>query len=225
MEEINLKELFDYFLSKILILVIITVVVLIFGNIYTLFIKTPLYNSTTTLVLVSRSNDDSTITQNDITLNNNLVGTYREIIKSKNVLGQVAGNLKLKQSSGSLANSVTVSSVSNSQVIKITVSNANNKKAKLIADEIAKVFIKEAADIYNINNIAVIDEASVEGRPYNMNIIKENAIYFVVGIALSMGVILLMYSLDTTINSEQDIEEKLELTILGKVPKVGENKG
>ena len=221
MEEINLKDLFNYFMSKILIFIITTVLILLLGNIYSLVLKTPLYKSTTSLVLVNESDKDS-ITQSDLTLNNNLVGTYTEIIKSRNVLGQVVNNLRLKESTGSLSSKINVTSVSNSQIIKINVSDANNKKAKLIADEIAKVFISETSKLYKLNNIKVIDEASIENSPYNMNIIKENIIYLAIGCALGLGIILLMYSLDTTIKTTEDVEEKLELTVLGNVPKVGD---
>ena len=221
MEEINLKDLFNYFMSKILIFIITTVLILLLGNIYSLVLKTPLYKSTTSLVLVNESDKDS-ITQSDLTLNNNLVGTYTEIIKSRNVLGQVVNNLRLKESTGSLSSKINVTSVSNSQIIKINVSDANNKKAKLIAGEIAKVFISETSKLYKLNNIKVIDEASIENSPYNMNIIKENIIYLAIGCALGLGIILLMYSLDTTIKTIEDIEEKLELTVLGNVPKVGD---
>lgn len=221
MEEINLKDLFNYFMSKILIFIITTVLILLLGNIYSLVLKTPLYKSTTSLVLVNESDKDS-ITQSDLTLNNNLVGTYTEIIKSRNVLGQVVNNLRLKESTGSLSSKINVTSVSNSQIIKINVSDANNKKAKLIADEIAKVFIEETSKLYKLNNIKVIDEASIENSPYNMNIIKENIIYLAIGCALGLGIILLIYSLDTTIKTIEDIEEKLELTVLGSVPKVGD---
>ena len=221
MEEINLKDLFNYFMSKILIFIITTVLILLLGNIYSLVLKTPLYKSTTSLVLVNESDKDS-ITQSDLTLNNNLVGTYTEIIKSRNVLGQVVNNLRLKESTGSLSSKINVTSVSNSQIIKINVSDADNKKAKLIADEIAKVFISETSKLYKLNNIKVIDEASIENSPYNMNIIKENIIYLAIGCALGLGIILLIYSLDTTIKTIEDIEEKLELTVLGSVPKVGD---
>ena len=224
MEEINLKALFNYFLSKFLIFGLIVVVILIFGNIYSLFIKTPLYKSTTALVLVSESNNNSAITQSDIALNNNLVGTYTEIIKSRNVLGKVVNNLDLGISANELQNKISVSSTSNTQIIRISVVDEDMFLAKNLADEVAMVFIEEAANIYKLNNIAVVDDASLETSPYNMNIIKEDIIYLFIGVALGLGIILLMYSLDTTINSIEDVEEKLELTVLATVPKVGGKK-
>lgn len=53
MEEINLKELFDYFKSRIMVILIIILVALIAGSVYSIFLKTPLYRSKTTIVLVS----------------------------------------------------------------------------------------------------------------------------------------------------------------------------
>ena len=75
MEEIGLKELFDYFIAKIEILFLILTCVLVIGNVYSLFIKTPLYKSEVKLVLVSENNTQAGITQGDVQLNNNLVDT------------------------------------------------------------------------------------------------------------------------------------------------------
>ena len=222
MEEINLKDLANYFVSKIIIVVVIMVAVLWLGNIYSLVFKTPIYKSTSTLVLVNESNNNSAITQSDITLNNNLVSTYTEIIKSRNVLEKVIKNLKLDMTAKDLSNKISVSSTTNTQLITVNVMDSNNKEARKIAREIDKVFIEETSKIYKINNVAVVDEASLEKSPYNMNVIKENIIYLFVGIVLSVGTILVMYTFDTSIKSVEDVEEKLELTVLGSVPKVGE---
>ena len=53
MEEINLKELFDYFVSKWFMVALAAVVCVVFGAVYTIFFKTPLYNSYTTMVLTT----------------------------------------------------------------------------------------------------------------------------------------------------------------------------
>lgn len=221
MEEINIKELFGYFTSKLWILVLIAFLFFVGGNIYSMKLKTPMYHSTTTMVLVSEADANTGITQNDVNLNNNLIDTYKEIVKSKTVLGKVINGLRLDETVGSLSSRISVSAVNNTQLIKLTVSDKNNENAMRIADEVARVFINETSGIYKLNNVVVIDKASLETRPYNMNIIKENIIYLLAGIMLSLGIIVLMYVLDTTISSAQDIEEKLELNVLGSVPKVG----
>ena len=63
MEEIDLKELFEFFMSKISLLIVITVSVCLLGSMYGLFLQTPMYSSYTTVVLSS----ENTITQTDVT--------------------------------------------------------------------------------------------------------------------------------------------------------------
>ena len=223
MEEINLKELFDYFLSKIMVVIIMILCVLIIGNIYSLFIKTPLYQSTTKLVLVSESNANTGITQGDVQLNNNLVATYTEIIKSRDILSKVIDNLDLEDMTPEkLSKKISVSTTTNTQTINIKVSDKDPKKAKIIADELSEVFAEEISSIYKLDNVHIYENAIEAKKPYNKKLVKENAIYGMAGIALSAGLILLLFTLDTTIKNPEEVEEKLELTVLGTVPKVGE---
>ena len=135
MEEINLKDLFGYFISKIFI-VIISCALLILGSvIYSEFIKKPMYSSYTTIVL-TRSDDnenDSTITQNDIALNQKLVSTYREIINT---------------TVDELGKYVSVTNEEDTELIRISVNYTNRDDAANIANEIARVFGNEIMDIY-----------------------------------------------------------------------------
>lgn len=223
MEEINLKELFNYFMSKISILIIALLVVIILGNIYSLFIKTPLYQSTTKLVLVSESNTQTGVTQGDVQLNSSLVATYTEIIKSRDIISKVIDNLNLKDETvESLTKKVSVSTTTNTQTIIIKVSDADNNKAKVVSDELAKVFSEEITSIYKLDNVHIYEKASLSEKPYNINFKKELVIYTAGGIVLGCGIIFLMFMLDTSVKTSEDVEEKLGLTLLGIVPKVGD---
>ncbi len=225
MEEINLKELWHYFLSKISIIFIIVIICVLAGNVYLFCLQTPLYKSTTSLVLVSEESTNTSITQNDITLNNNLVTTYSEIIKSRAVLSKVIENLGLKESVEYLSSCVSVSSIANTQVIKIDVSRESRYEARNIANEIAEVFSKKIKSIYRIQNISIVDEAELSKSPYNVNFIKQNIIYSVIGIIISCGIVFMIFYFDTSIKDAETIEDKLDLTVFGVVPKVGDKYG
>lgn len=217
MEEINLKELYSYFKSKILWIVIIIVTTLIVGNVYTILKRVPMYQSNTTIVLVGESKDG--YNQSDSQLNQNLIGTYSEIIKSRKVLSQVIKNLDLKTNVTELSKNIVTTSVEDTEIIKITVSNEKAKIAKKITDEVAKVFSEEIQDIYNLENVAIIDKAELSKNPYNINYVKDNVIYLIVGFVLSFGIVFIMYYFDTSIKSSEVVEEKLGLTVIGVVPK------
>lgn len=223
MEEINLKELFEYFVSKLPIIVIAALLTTLVGIAYGLWFQKPMYNSYTTIVLTRTDNGSTTtdgtgITQSDILLNQNLVSTYREIIKSKRILNQVINNLDLNISTDELEKNISVTSEKDTEVIKISVNSSNPTDAKDIANEIERVFSNEIISIYNIKNITIIDYAEEDTTPYNINVPKQIILAFLIGFILACAVIFVTFYFDTTIKSSEEIENKLGLPVLGVVP-------
>lgn len=218
MEELNFIELLNFYKKKILIIILTTILFLLLGYTYIEYIQVPLYNGTTTIILVEKSDKDSEVTQSEITMNEKLVSTYSEIIKSRRVLKQVIESLDLKISVKALVNQITVTPVSNTSIIKITISNVDNKKAAEIANKIAEVFKKEITQIYNLENVSIIDEALIEETPYNVDVTKQMIVYALIGIIISCGIIFIMYYFNNTIKSKKEIEEKICLPVLGEIP-------
>lgn len=217
METIDLKDLFDYYKSKLGVVILFVVLVGILGCLYGLFIQKPMYKSSTSIVLISEAKDNSQLTYNDVSVNQNLVSTYSEIVKSKRVLGQVINNLNLNYTYGALSNNIEVSSVTGTQIIKITVTDENSKTAMKVANEIAKVFAKEIPELYNISNVNVLDTAEVASSAYNVNIAKQSTIFLLAGLVLGLGVVFVMYYFDRSVKNASQIEDKLKLPVLATV--------
>lgn len=225
MEEINLKELFDYIKERILIMAVIILAVLIVGSAYSLFIKTPLYKSTSTLVLVSdEGTSTTTYTTQDVTLNNQLVSTYSKIVTSHRVIDTVIDNLKLDYSYGEVVKEVAVTTETGTQIIKVSVSDPDKALAASITNEIVKVFGEEIKSIYKLQNVSVVDKAEEAKSPSNVNYIKVAIIYILVGVVLAFGVVFVIFYFDTSIKSAEEIENKLGLPVIGVIPKVKDKK-
>ena len=220
MEEIDLKEVFNYYKARIAWIIIAILLVVAVGNVYRIFTRKPLYSSNTSIVLVNNQSGTSSYT--DLQVNKNLVSTYSEIIKSRKVLEPVIENLDLDYSYNTLKSHVSVAAVTDTEIIKISVSDRNPEKARKIADEIAEVFTKEIKEIYKLDNVSVVDKAVAATQPYNINHIKDNIIFIAIGLVLSCGIIFIVFYFDTTIKTSDEIEEKLGLTVIGIVPKVEE---
>lgn len=222
MEEINLKELFDYIKERILIVAIILLAVLVVGCIYSIFLKTPMYKSNTTIVLVSddgNASGNTSYTQNEVKFNQSLVPTYSDIIKSRRVIENVIKNLSLDYTYATLQSRITVTNTTNTEIIKISVSDSDKALAADIANEIVKVFSEEIKEIYRLQNVSIVDKAVEANGAYNINIIKDLIIYILVGIVLGLGTIFVVYYFDTTIKSAEMIENKLGLPVYGVVPR------
>ena len=92
MEELDLKDLFKYYLSKSPIIILITLLFVLLGYYYNEYLQVPMYHGTTTIILVQ--NEDKDMSQTEITINEKLISTYSQIIKSRNVLERVIEKLK-----------------------------------------------------------------------------------------------------------------------------------
>lgn len=214
METIDIKEMLEYFKSKISIIILITTVVGIIGCLYGIFVQVPVYKSSSTIVLIS---DSSELTNNEVSLNKNLVSTYSEIIKSKRVLNQVIENLDLEYDYSKIYNSIEVSSVTNTEIIKITVTDEDKNIAKDIANETAEVFSKEIPELYSISNVNILDTAEEASAPSNISVAKQSILFVMVGLVLGLGLVFVLYYFDRTIKTAEQVEVKVGLPVLGTV--------
>ena len=237
MEELDLKELFGIFWAKKVQIVLIILIFMVIGIIYTVGFTTPKYSAETTLILASQKNEQqnsntiTTSTSTELTVNSKLVSTYSELIKSKNVIRQVIANLNLGNSISEeeLKNNITVTQEKDTEIIKISVSNENATSAAKLANETAKVFMKKITELYNINNIQIVDEAEIQTTPSNINHPKDIMIFAFIGIVVAVGYVLVANMLDTTIKSSEEVEKLCNVPVIASIPlysfEIAKNKG
>ena len=228
MEELDLKELFLVFWNKKLEIILITLIAMLIGVIYSYFYITPIYKSSTTLVLAQSTpstevNADGAITQTDVTLNSKLVSTYSEIIKSKAVLREVVNSLNIEGlTEGAIKSNISVQAVKDTEVIQINVKNLDPNLAAQIANKIAEVFSEKVVEIYNISNVYILDRAEASSNPSNINHSKDIIIFAFIGVVISVGLVLILNMLDTKIKTEADVEQATGLLVLSSIPNYDE---
>ena len=222
MEEIDLKELFDIFWSKKFIILITTVVFLVAGYVYSRVLVTPKYTAKATMILASKGaseNTETTITATDVSLNNNLIATYRELAKSTSVVRKVLENLNITDmSENSLRSRIDISSETGTQVINVLVPDEDPYKATKITNELTTVFSDKVKEVYKIDNISVLDSAEVPTLPSNINTSKTMSIFGIIGLVLSVVVVYIISILDNTVKSSKDIEKILNVPVLAELP-------
>lgn len=219
MEEFNISEFIKYYFSLIVIVILFIILGAVGSWYYTDYIQVPMYKSQTSLVLTRAGDSTGSITQNDISLNKNLVATYREIIKSRRILSNVISNLNLDITEKELSDKVSVTSSNDTELIVISVVDKDSKLARDIANEIAKVFKEEITTIYNIENISIVDVAIKAKDAYNVNPLKQYVIGVGSGFLMGSLIITVMFYFDDSIKKPEDIEEKVGLSVLSTVPK------
>ena len=225
MEEIDLKELFVMFWNKKIQIILMILIFMVIGIIYSVGFVTPMYSSSTTLVLAGTTNSTDqnqpaeAITTADLTINSKLVSTYSVLVKSENILGQVISNLGINVDAEQLKKNVEVTSVEDTELIEITVSNENADYAAKIANEIANVFKEKiAGDVYNINNVYIWDDAKIATEPSNVNHLKDIVVFAFIGAVVAVMYVIIANMLDTTVKTQEEIEKSIKIPVLASIP-------
>ncbi len=222
MEELDLKELCKMFWNKKIRIILIIALFIAMGVGYSKYFVTPVYSSSTTLILASTNSNstisNSSITTTDLSINSKLVSTYSELVKSKSVLRQVIYNLGIDIEEETLRKNVKVTAEKNTEIIRITVTNENKVYATKIANEIAKVFMEKVKSIYNIDNVQVVDKAENSDSPSNINLKRDILIFAVIGFVISVFYVLIDNMTDTTIKTAEEIENVYHVPVLASIP-------
>ena len=218
-EVIDLREYLSIIKKKWFIMAILCAVCVAASAVYSFFIAKPVYQAETTLIVkTEKTEGTNTVTSDQIKTTQQLAVTYGEIIKSRKVLDDVIKNLDLDESYGQLSGKISVSTVSDTQIIKVSVQDTNKSNAAKIANEIPRVFAKEAIRIADANGVEVIDKAQTPVNPVSPNKKMNILIAGVLGVMIGLFIIFIIEFLNTKIKTPQDIEKELGLPLLGVIP-------
>ena len=227
MEEINIRDFLRYLKKHLPLIILMAIAFALVTFIYDRMVKTPVYTTYTTIVLVqndgksSKSEDSNTdtINQNDLMLNQKLVSTYRQIVRSKLVLNQVIDKLYLPYSTDKLANKIDVVALEDTEILKISVTDNDPSLAVNIANTTADIFKNEITQIYNINNVSVIDKAVKNSNPSNDTLFRDIILAIFVAIVGSSGIVFIVYYFDDTLRYSEDMESEIGMPIIAKIYK------
>jgi capsular polysaccharide biosynthesis protein len=219
-ETISLKELFETIKKRLIMILLITAAAVVISGVISYVFLTPIYQSSTQLLVNQSKSDQHVFTQSDIRTNIELINTYNVIMKSPIILDKVIEELNLTRSTTALNSQITVGSERNSQVVAVSVQDPDPALAVQIANTVATVFQREIVSIMNVDNVSILSEAKLgeNPTPVKPNPKLNMAIAFVVGLMIAVGLAFLLEFLDNTIKTERDIEKHLGLSVIGVIP-------
>ncbi|MEH7512310.1 Wzz/FepE/Etk N-terminal domain-containing protein [Gottfriedia acidiceleris] len=224
-ETISLQELFGVIKKRLIMIISITVVATVVTGVISFLFLTPIYQSSTQLLVNQKETKDSSIYQNNqVQTNVQLINTYNVVIKSPAILDEVINQLNLDYTVAELTKKITVASEANSQVFTVSVQDPEPKQAQAIVNTIASVFQAKIKTIMSVDNVTVLAKADLSENPIKPNKKLNIAIGFVVGLMISVGIAFLLEYLDNTVKTEKQLEELLELPILGVISEVTKGK-
>jgi len=186
---------------------------------YSVFIAKPAYKSTTRIYVVNRQQGENpTLTNQDLQAGSYLVKDYKEIILSQDVLEKVISNLKLEKTVKALSKKIQVTVPVDTRIVSITVKDAQPEEASRIANALREVAAEKIISVTRVSDVTTLEEARPALTPSSPNIRRNTALAFLVGGAVMVISVLLLELLDDRVKRPEDVEEVMQVALLGIVP-------
>ncbi|WP_431029556.1 YveK family protein [Lysinibacillus sp. LZ02] len=217
-ETVSLREILKIIRKRFLLITSLTIISVGIASYLSFYVITPIYEAQTQ-ILVNQKNISQEYSWSQMETDFQLINTYNVIITSPVILNKVIDELDLEVSQEQLTNQIIVSNESDSKVVNITVHDQGPQQAVNIANTIAEVFQAEIPSLMSVDNINILSPAKLNESPSPVtpNITLNIAIAVVIGLMTGTGLAFLREILDTTIKTEKDIEEALQLPVMGLV--------
>ena len=216
--QIDIMLLLRRIWSQKLIIVLTTLVFTAGALMYSLFIATPKYNSTTRVYVVNQKKDNQAITTQDVQLGTLLVKDYKEIILSNSVMSDVVAKNKLQITPGELAKKISVDAPKDTRIISITVTDKDPQKARDLANAVREVSADKIKEVTKIEDVTTLEQAEAALTPSSPNVFKNSVLAVLLGLILAVGGVVLIELMDDRIKRPEDIEETMNLVLLGVIP-------
>ena len=221
--EINIQRILQVVLRKSWLVAIVAVVTAVVTFLGTLYMVTPLYESSAMFYVNNTKLSVGGLSIGDVNASKELVNSYIAILKTRESLNQVIDYAELDRDYNDLKDMITASAVNDTEIFQITVTSPDPKEAELIANAIADLLPNQIQGIVEGSSAKVVDRAVVAASPSSPNYTKNAVMGFALGLALSVAVIVLLDIFDITIRSEEDITRSTDKPILASVPDMNSN--
>ncbi|MDK9877467.1 YveK family protein [Staphylococcus equorum] len=215
---LDLTKILRILKNNLKLLIILPLVCLLISAIVTLFFLDEEYQASTQ-VLVNQKESDSQMMAQEVQSNIQLVNTYSEIVKSPRILDKVSKELNRKYSASELSSMLTVTNQAKSQLLNIDVVSKSGKDSEKIANKLAEVFSDEVPDIMNVDNASILSTADDTTKQVAPKTMINLVMGIVIGLIIALIIIFIKEIFDKRIKSETDVENELEIPVLGSIQK------
>lgn len=172
---------------------------------------------TSMYVLAKDGTQDAVASNGNLQASQLLANDMSAIVSSDRVRNDAAKALHMKDLSDF---DISVSSDTTTRVISVSVTGDNPQEVSSVANEIAASCSSVAVEVMDVDSVNVIDRAQAPANPSGPNRALYTAAAFVGGLFFSVGAVVLKDMLDTRVHDADQLEELLNIPVIGRVPAV-----
>lgn len=212
--EFDLIQLMRFLLKKVWIILLVVALCGVGGFVASKLFATPEYTTSCRIYVYK----DGEVDYNNLVIATQMTNDCELIITGQNVTERVIENLGLKMSPASLSKRITVSSESNTRILDLEYTDTNPERAAAILNEVCDVAAVQIKEITKASVVTIVYEAKVPTSPSSAGPTRTAVLVAVIGAALTIAILVVLFLMDDTIRTEDDVERYLGLSTLGAIP-------
>ncbi len=216
----SVKEIISVLKKRLLLIIFVSIGTGAISGFFTYYTVAPKYQTSSDL-LVAKVGDVEGVGDLDIRTNMDLIDTYVRLIGNPVILNEVIKELNLSMSSGQLSGHINVANQDSTQILTITTTDTDPERAALITNTVANVFLEKLPELMQINNVKILNEATVNSSPISPDIAVNIGIAVALGAIIGIGLVLLFEFLDTTVRTKTDIE-RINIKVIGTLSNISD---
>lgn len=222
-DTIDLVELFYLFLEHIWKILLCVVLGGFLAFLYTFFLVTPMYKSTSKIYIVSASND-SLVSLADLQIGSQLTADYQALMTVRPLLEDVIKNLDLEYTPAELVeNVVTINNPSDTRILEITAVSDDPEEAAAIANELAQQAIIYLPRIMECDTPNIAETAVIPEKAYTPSYVRNILVGAFLVAAAYCGVLVVLFLMDDSLSTMEDIEKRYNVQVLAMIPESGKS--
>lgn len=213
---IDLRELFQALLRKAKWIVAATLLLAVLAGVGTKLFITPQYTASSSIYILSSTTSITSLT--DLQIGESLTADFQIIATSRPVIEAVITSLSLDATYAQMLKTIEVTNISGTRILTIAVENPDPQLAADISNALSIALCDRIAELMSTDRPTTVESAIAPEDPTSPNALKNTLIGALLGLALSAGIVIVLYLLDDTIKDAEDIAKYLHLTTLAEIP-------
>lgn len=218
--EIDLQQLIVALWTNAKYIILSTFVVGLIALFVSATLLTPIYEASAKMIVNTHKDGSQNVTNDQLNSAKNLVDTYAIIIRSRDVLNRVISDLGLTENYRQLSDCVSVNAVNDTQVMEIVVHHKDWNTAYSIAEKIMEITPDIIVETVEAGSVKPVEQVYASTSPVSPSIVKNTILFAFLGFVISCVVVILFFLLDNTYKTEMDIQNHLDLPVLGVIPAI-----
>ncbi len=215
----TLLELLTLLRKHLKLVIMLPIVCMVAMGLASVLMMNDTYTATTDMYVLASSegSNSSSALSSDLSASQMLTNDVATLLQSDRVMTDAADQLGLPNLRGY---DITVTSESTTRVVTLQVTSSDAQGSANVANALADCVSNVAQEVMNVESVNVIDEAPTPEAPSGPNRILYVAVAAMAGLFAAVAIVVLMDVIDTRVRSAEDVEELLELPVIGRIPEM-----